>query len=255
MASGFSSVRVFGHTGLCEENLTELNTTSSHLCFFIYGSFKITQLSRACFTWKASFSLRTQQIARQHWQLPTSNTCDPRGTTIKGPSSRKRGTQYCGGCSSEQPLLWDNIQCSAATASDLPLYDPAGLAERSDPSSHRALFTLGECLLGGACGEAVDTWKVLEGGSLSVIAGDSVYRFSSLHGGRGRGSTGAQDREARRWRWGDSGGASQWHDGKCWPESRLSLRIFTGRMPICILIKTASKDPKGLDMKKMKKYI
>ena len=63
----------------------------------------------------------------------------------------------------------------------IPNTSAAAMAVRLNPAAHRTIFTLGESLLGGACAEAIEAWKALEGGSLSVVAGDSVYRFSSLH--------------------------------------------------------------------------
>ena len=63
----------------------------------------------------------------------------------------------------------------------IPNTSSAAMAVRLNPAAHRTIFTLGESLLGGACAEAIEAWKALEGGSLSVVAGDSVYRFSSLH--------------------------------------------------------------------------
>ena len=62
----------------------------------------------------------------------------------------------------------------------IPGSSSAAMVVGMDPENHTTMFTLGETLLGGVCGEIIETWRSLRGGSLTVVAGDSGYRFSSL---------------------------------------------------------------------------
>ena len=45
----------------------------------------------------------------------------------------------------------------------------AALVVSCGPGSHKSLFTLGECLLGGVPGEAIHVWRSLRCGSFAVL--------------------------------------------------------------------------------------
>ena len=50
---------------------------------------------------------------------------------------------------------------------------------RELPCEKHLLFTSGQSLMGGSAAAALEAWSSLKGGTLDIVAGDSVYRFMS----------------------------------------------------------------------------
>lgn len=49
------------------------------------------------------------------------------------------------------------------------------------PTDQHTILTLGQTVLGGTAISLLRAWIMLDGGAMSIVCGDSAYRFSTSH--------------------------------------------------------------------------